>query len=186
MSTKPDLRIIRGGRDTGIQIGAVRVTPASPAHPPFAVSVRVRAEDTWRILSAGNYLKDDSEHPIKISTNLINDKPVMPGEILIRNKRWLAIVFDLDQHPICREEWVTQALARLLRMAGERGLQTLGLPLLGSEHDGLPWQQSLALTIQALRTTNKGPEKIWLMVNRLQIDECWKQLQHASTQTDNT
>lgn len=180
MSTRPELRVIRGGRDSGIQIGATRITPASHAHPPFPVSVQVHAEDTWRVLSADINLKEIPEHPIKLSTDLIEDKPIVPGNILIRNNRWLAIIYDLDQQPICREAWIIETLEKLLLMATERGIQSLGLPLLGSEHGCLSWRRSLELTSKVLSASETGPNRIWLMVNRLQVDECWKQLQSIS------
>jgi len=182
MQSKPDLRIIRGGRGKGIQIGAVQVTPASRAHPPFPVTVQVHAEDTWRILSADISLKETSEHPIRISTDLIEDRAETPGSILIQGNRWLAIVYDLDQQPICHEEWISQALEKLLLMAAEKGITSLRLPLLGTEHGDLLWQQSLEFICKALHRVDKGPERIWLMVNRRQIDACWELLQHFSDQ----
>jgi len=182
MPTRPDLKIIQGGRDKGIQIGAVQITPASRSHPPFPVTIQVHAEDTWRILSADISLKETSEHPIRISTNLIEDKPATPGSILIQDNRWLAIIYDLDQQTICREEWIAQALEKLLLMAAEKGITSLRLPLLGTEHGDLPWQQSLELICKGLLRVGKGPERIWLMINRRQIDECWKLLRYFSDQ----
>jgi hypothetical protein len=182
MQSKPDLRIIRGGRDKGIQIGAVHVTPASRSHPPFPITIQVHAEDTWRILSADIGLKETSEHPIRISTDLIEDRPEVPGSILIQGTRWLAIVYDLDQQPICRDEWISQALEKLLLMAAERSIPSLRLPLLGTEHGDLPWQRSLELICKALHDVGKGPERIWLMANRQQINEGWELLQHYSDQ----
>ena len=183
MQSKPDLRVIRGGRDKGVQIGSIRVTPASSSHPPFPIAIQVHADDTWRILSADINLKETSEHPIRVSTDLIEDKPRPPGSILIQGSRWLAIVYVLDQQAICREEWISQALEKLLLMAAEKGILSLGLPLLGTEHGDLPWQRSLELICKALHKAGKGPERIWLMVNRLQIDESWELLQHFSNQS---
>lgn len=186
MSNRPELRVIRGGRDTGIQIGSIRITPASRAHPPFPVSIQVHAEDIWRVLSTDNRLKDTPEHPVRVATDLIADKPAIPGNILVRGDRWLAIIYDLDQQPICREEWVTSALEKLLRLATEKGVSSMAIPLLGSEHGDLPWQRSLELIARVLHASKTGPAKIWLMVNRLQVDECWKQLQCYSTHISNT
>ena len=174
MPGKPSLSVIHGGREKHIRIGVVEVTPGTRARPPFPVEIQVHAEDTWRILSADPVIRETvPEHPIRTMTGLIDDKPDEPGSVLRQGKRWLAIVYDLDQQPICREAWITQAMEKLLAMAARQGVRSLRLPLLGSEHGDLTWQRSLELICEAIGRAETGPKRIWLLVGREQMDECW-------------
>ena len=181
MPSRPNLHLIRGGRGNAVQVGPSLITPGTSTRPPFPVTVQVHAEDTWRILNAAPVLPESSEHPIRAMTDLIDQQPLSPGSLLTLGNRWLAVVYDLDRQPICQEEWISQAVARVLVTAADRGIDALRLPLLGSEHGDLPWQHSLASICKALQATDQGPKHIWLLVPRVDIDTCWALLQHIST-----
>jgi hypothetical protein len=165
--TRPRLEVIAGDTQRPFRFGAVTLV-ASPRHePPFEPEVRVLEEDTWRLLSAPAVVSPGREHPIRLMTALIDDRPSSPGSLLISQRGWLAIVYDLDQEPICREEWIISAMSKLLERARRRRCRTLSLPLLGHAHGGLPWRRSLNLLIRALQepgADTPAPLKIWLVI----------------------
>jgi hypothetical protein len=127
-------------------------------------------------------LPEKSGHPIRTSTDLIDQQPAIPGSLLIQGRRWLAVIYDLDRQPICQEAWISQAMDNLLTMAASKGIDALRLPLLGSEHGELPWQRSLALICKALQAAECSPKRIWLLVPRIEIDECWARLRQIAAQ----
>lgn len=83
-------------------------------------------------------------------TELIDQKPLHPGEVLTRGNQWLAIVYDLDKSPICQPEWITQSLRQILALTETHKISSLTLPLLGSTHGDLAWDKSLGLLMDAL------------------------------------
>jgi hypothetical protein len=159
------MRVISGGRHRAHRFGSVTVVAGTHRDPPFQPEVEVLEEDTWRLLSAPAHASPAAEHPVRLMTALIDDRPARPGSVLASGRRWLAVVYDLDQDPVCREEWVSQALDELLRTAARRRCRSLSLPLLGHTHGGLHWKRSLALLDGALRqaaTAAPSPMRIWL------------------------
>lgn len=181
MPSKPNLHLIQGSRERAIQIGPSLITPGISTRPPFPVTITVHAEDTWRVLSPPSVLPETSEHPIRTATDLIDQQPLAPGSLLIQGPRWLSVVYDLDRQPICQEAWISQAVAKLLAAAADKGIEALKLPLLGSEHGDLPWQRSLALICRALQAADQGPKRIWLLIPHRHIDESWGLLQEIAT-----
>ncbi len=161
------MRVISGGRHRAHRFGSVTIVAGTHGDPPFQPEVEVLEEDTWRLLSAPADASPAAEHPVRLMTALIDDRPARPGSVLADGRRWLAVVYDLDQDPVCREEWVSQALDELLRTAARRRCRSLALPLLGHAHGGLHWKRSLALLDGALRNPSQlSPSslRIWLQL----------------------
>ena len=148
---RPPLRLIRGGRG-GVRIGAVRLAAASPAKPP-AVDGLVLEEDTWLILSAGPEVTAPPDHPVRLLTELHEAEPLAPGSVLVHRERPLtimAVVHDFGADPCCRPEWITAALAGILRICRERRLRSLLLPLFGVRHGKLKPEEIVPLIIRTL------------------------------------
>lgn len=176
MQEKPDLYIIPGGLTSRFQVGAVQLVPATLREPPFPVPATAVEEDTWRVLSTPSILYSNNEHPVRLMTDLVHDQPARPGTIVMKGRRWLAIVYDLDQEPSCTEEWILQALENILKLARTKRIRSLALPLLGSRHGGIPWQRSLELILDRLSGYGTGgyPERIWLQITadqRIEIQQ---------------
>ena len=148
------------------QIGRFEVIASTHREPPFPVVATLFEEDIWRVLSADPTVRPNNEHPVRLMTDLIFDKPIQSGTILVQGKRWLAIVYDLDCDPPCREIWIRQALAGTLETTAAHGAQSLALPLLGSLHGGISWQRSLKLILASLQraTAPETPARIWLQI----------------------
>jgi hypothetical protein len=158
------LRVIPGGPPPGIELGPYALWLAPPERPPFEPRVRVLEEDTWRILSAPAEASLRQEHPIRLMTAVYDDAPAAPGSVLVGRRGWQAVVYDLDAEPICREQWVADALANILEKARRLGYPSLALPLLGTTHGGLPAERVLALLIAALVSAQQPTtlRRLWL------------------------
>ena len=65
--------------------------------------------------------------------------------------RFLAVVHDLDQDPSCNETWVAAALNGVLEEAEARGLQAIGLPMIGTLHGSLSPERFVVLLRNSLR-----------------------------------
>jgi hypothetical protein len=159
------LRLLRGGRGP-VRVGRLMVTVAPAETPPFPVAATVLEEDTWLVLSAPPEIRPPAEHPLRLFTELITAEPLAPGSVVVENGeplRLLAVVYDLGAEPSCRPEWVTAALAELIRAAAERKLASLALPLLGVRHGRLPLAVFVSLFVLAIREGAPGSlKKVWL------------------------
>jgi len=180
---RPELRLLPGGREA-ILFGALLLRLTSePASPPAAA--RVVEEDTWQVLSADPRLRPPGEHPVRVLTGLLTAEPMTPGSLLpFRDdpRRLLAAVYDFDRHPYCRPEWVASCYAALLRLAADRRLSSLVLPLLGLRHGGLPVTAACDLLLTALATAPPGPlRRLWLVVPAAAIAEIAGLLRLAAT-----
>ena len=163
----PQLRLLRGGRN-GSLIGPLRVIAAPPEEPPFAVAATVVEEDTWLVLSAEPEINLPADHPVRIMTELLEAEPLAPGSVVAGSKaplQLLAVVYDLGKEPICRTEWVASALGEVFRIAEERNISALALPLLGVRHGRLPVPVFVDIFANSIRDTPlRHLRKVWLSV----------------------
>ena len=166
MPRQPKLHVIPGGIMRPFQIGQFELIASTHRKPPFPVIATLFEEDTWRVLSADPEIRPSYKHPIRLMTDLVFDQPAQPGAVLMKGKRWLAIVYDLDCDPPCREIWIRQALMDALERAVTHEIQSLAIPLLGSLHGCISWQRSLALILASLRWAKAPvrPIRIWLQI----------------------
>ena len=166
MPHTPRLTPVPGGRHAPVRLAGVALLAAPETEPPFPVDVRMVEEDTWRILSPPPELPMPSEHPVRIMTDLIEDRPSLPGSVLVGRHQWRAVVYDLDDDPICREDWVAAAFEQTLRRARERGCRSLAVPLLGATHGPLTHLHALSILLAALRRAPRSqcPHRIWVQV----------------------
>jgi hypothetical protein len=160
------LRLVRGGRNR-VVIGSARVAVVPPGEA-LAVDAVVREEDTWQVLAAGVNVPLVAEHPLRLFTQLMAAEPLQPGAVLFRPGSpltLLAVVYDFGEEPCCRTEWVTAALANILRICRERQLRSLLIPLLGAGHGRIAPEAAVALLAGALRESPAVlPEAVGLTV----------------------
>ena len=134
---------------------------------PFPIDALVVEDDTWQVLGADPDFHPSLEHPIRVMQALHEAQPVAPGSVVVGGgspTRLHAIVHDLDLEPTWTKEWIGTALEGIFRIASERGLSALGLPLLGTRHGRLSDDLSLRLIDGALARSAKGsPRRLWLI-----------------------
>ncbi|MCP4693893.1 MAG: hypothetical protein GY859_38010 [Desulfobacterales bacterium] len=160
-------RVIRGGLRPGILAGPVRIVASPEESRPFEVDAVVVEEDTWLVISSDPKTTGPSEHPIRLMTEMIETRPEPPGSVLTkegRPLRFLAVVYDVDQDPICREEWIASALAGIIRESERRGLAAVGLPPLGFRHAKFKKRRFVSLLWRALEQTPlRSLKRLWLI-----------------------
>jgi len=165
------LRVLSGGRDPVAVLGPLHVVAAAVDEvPPFPVEATVVEEDTFLVLSAEPIWVDPPEEPIRLMTRLIETRQETPGSVLVRGRgpyRMLAIVHDVEQDPTWKEEWVAEALERVLREAEARELRSVSLEMLGCMHGRLGSARFATLFEAAvLRVRPRWLKRVWLLVPR--------------------
>lgn len=181
----PPLRLIRGGRDE-LRFGTVSVAVAESS--PFPVEAEIVEEDTWQVLGAEPEVTIPTEHPARIMSEVLSAQPVPTGSVVVREGvplRLMAVVHDLNQQPSCRPEWVAAALGEAFRIAEERTIRSLSLPLLGVRHGRLPTADFIHLLAGAIR--ERVPchlHRLWLIAPDEMRREAWRLLAEVEKPED--
>lgn len=101
---------------------------------PLNIQAVILEEDTGLVLSAEVRLKEDSEHPVRVMTDLVSFEFPKVGSAVLQNGSPLfifAVVHDLEQTPHCNEQWVSSALEACFCICQERGVEHLAVQQLG-------------------------------------------------------
>ncbi len=167
MSGENKFNLIIGGTAHQVKVNKVSIEVVSDAVTPLPIDVRVFEEDTHLVLTVDPVMRYTEEHPIRLMTSIMEEKPRKPGAVVRKNSSWYAVVHDLDAEPICREEWIDTAYGGCLQLAEKSGVIRLGLPLLGAVHSSFPAQESLQILVKHLRSQNFSKlKKIVLLVEK--------------------
>ena len=146
------------------------IVPAQEDDAPFKTEVRLVEEDTWLVLSAKPVLPEEETHPIRIMTDLVEQEALRPGDVIRQGAHWKAVIYDLDQEPICQPEWIERAMQKILNLAAEHDIRTLSLPIFGVQHSRMEIAQSLDAMVQAITDHQHQPEiMIWLRTRNNQL-----------------
>ena len=93
--------------------------------------------------------------------------PTPPGTVVVQKGyplKLLAVVHDLESEPTWNEEWVSKAMAGVLRQADRLRLRSLGLPFLGTVHGRLSEKRCLELLWSVLEAGSPETlERLWLV-----------------------
>lgn len=120
------------------------------------------------MLSADPVAKETEESPSKSLERAVDTSPHEPGSVVVkegRPTRLLAVVHDLSHDPSWKEQWVKQALARVLGTAEERQFVSLSLPMLGTLRGTLEPSRFVELLYSRLSEhTGTYPHSIWLVL----------------------
>ncbi len=167
MSEKNSFKLIQGGLHPSMSFGPLKIVSGSENSPPFHVQALAFEEDTWLIMSANPKNCEPEEHPIRMMTQVIEARPEKVGTVLVRGNnpiRFLAVVHDVDQEPTWREKWVESALREIFLKAEQRGIQSIGLPLIGTLHGKLEEKRFVELLCQVLvQMEFKHLKRLWLI-----------------------
>lgn len=162
------LELIRGGYPRKIQIGSLTIVASLEKDTPFKVDAMAMEEDTFLVLSADRTVHDAREPLMKVMTRVINTRPRKPGSVIVQEStplRLLAIVYDLNEEPSWREDWVTRALEGIFREAEMRKLRSIGIPFLGTLHGTMEKRRFLVLLRSSVeRVSLHHLKQLWLVV----------------------
>ena len=115
------------------------------ARPPFAIEMMVYEEDRWRILSAGNHIRDIREPLNELESKMTEQRSHDPGELIVAGSRAFAILHDLDRTtPFC-DDALTRVLTALAIEAQAAGWFSIGTQALGHVHGPLSLDESVLL-----------------------------------------
>lgn len=126
--------------------------------PPFEPQLWVQEQDVWGLLGGEDEVIHDPGASLDaLAREMLREPPRLPGSVRIITRQPLrleATVYDLEQQPSSRPDWVRRALSATLSLAATEKLGRIALPPLGTRPGALSeaeWMQSLetALTIHA-------------------------------------
>lgn len=120
----------------------------------------VEEQDTYLLLGITAEINDTTESFTSLVSRMEKQKPLVPGSILIRNEkpeRLIAIIYDIDQKPICRNEWIATALQKILDECEQAKIHSLLMPVLGETHGDITRDQFRDLLDTAL-TSDRNPD----------------------------
>lgn len=121
---------------------------------PSPLDAVVREEDSHLVLSAEPVPRPSTRPLRAVAAEARRFVPARPGTVVLREGdplELLAVVHDLHLDPTWREAWVHAALEEALRVAAERDVRALGLPLLGAVHGEMPPYTFLEMLHETLR-----------------------------------
>jgi len=143
-SRRARLRLLAGGRRARLAYRGVSVVSAPPGHPPFPVQHALFEEDTWQVLAADpEWTPPPPEHPLRLHTALLDQRPCAPGALLDDGYRWRAVVVDLDAAPLVSLPHVEQAWVAVAAACRRHRVARLAVELLGAVHGDLDPEAAL-------------------------------------------
>jgi len=163
----PGFRVIQGGLQRSIDFSGIHIVASPKESPPFAVEAMAVEEDTFLVMGTDPLDADELVHPLRLMAELADFVPETPGTVRIRETRPLqlqAIVHDIDNVPTWREEWVKQAISKIFEIIEQRGIKSLGLPLIGTQYGTMETRVCAKIIGSVLSTRHPGClKKIWMI-----------------------
>ncbi len=131
-------------------------------------------QDTNLLLDTKPVTQDTQESYRSLVKIMNRQKPLMPGQIIIKNTipvRLIAILYDIERTPVCTKIFITTALNNILDELNRHKLKSVAMPLLGTTHGKIAEQVFIKLLQESLINRKSAyPEKIMLMVPPGKID----------------
>lgn len=171
MAGEPKLKLLFGGKAKQVIINRVAVSIAPNSFHPLPVDARVFEEDTHLVLTVDPVMRFTEEHPIRLLNSLTHEKSKQPGTVVVNGASWYAIVHDLDAEPTSRRDWIENAYREILRLAENRHVQRIGIPLLGSVHGNMKPFESMGMILEAILARRfQRLRNIMIIVSPAQVD----------------
>lgn len=115
---------------------------------PDNIDAVVQEQDTCLLLGQTPVIKTPVEKFPELVEKMKRQKPRTPGEVMVIHstpKRFIAIVYDIDQKQICRKEWIETAIKNILQQCRLHQTRTLVMPLLGVAHGNIGKKNSVEI-----------------------------------------
>lgn len=168
---RPEFTLIQGGRARNWRFGNLQLQIAVAHEPPFFPDFELIEEDTWRVIGAGRQFHEVKEHPVRLMTGLIDQAELEPGTCLRRARRIFLVIYNIDEEPVCRPEWIESALACALRSVDRQCGNTLCMAPPGMQHGQYALPGSLEILARILHSAQCAHlERIWLQLPRADLD----------------
>ena len=177
MRKKTPLKLLYGGKSKYVVVNGLKLFVVPVNLHPLPVDVRIFEEDTMLILTIDPVMHFSEEQPIRLMTDLLEQKARKPGEVVANGSSWYGVVHDLDAEPSCCRQWVENCYREILRRAGDCAVQKIGLPLLGSVHGNIKPFDSLALLLKCIQSAQFGQlRQIMVLTHPTRVEATRKKL----------
>jgi hypothetical protein len=155
-------------------IGPAEIFVCMASQQPFMVSAIVEEQDTNLLLDTIPVIQDTQESYRSLVIKMYQQKPLTPGQVFIKDTqpaRLIAIIYDIEQTPVCNEAVLATVINNLLDTMNRHKLKSVAMPLLGSTHGKITEQVFIKLLQESLINRNPAyPGKIVLMVAPDKLD----------------
>jgi hypothetical protein len=94
----------------------------------------------------------------------------IPGNVIVKQskpKRLIAIVYDIDQTPMCEEAWVKEVLQKIFTHCYKHKIKILAMPLLGTTYGKLTEEKIMQL-LQDLLIKNRQQHLKKILIYQVQ------------------
>lgn len=167
--------------------GDIEIAVTTLQFPPFEISAVVEAQDTCLILGNTDEIRDPGNRPVwYFASKIESQAPISPGQVIIRNThpvRLQAIVYDIEQEPICRPEWINLALRRIIVATDTYKLASVQMPLLGTVYGNIADSQFVQLLLDNIFHCQPTYLKhLWIVAPADQCERVFKATQKAIIQ----
>ena len=157
--------LIQLDRITGSTI--IRFTETDPAL--LEVDVVVEEQDTNLVLGKSPVIMDTIESFPALVKKMEQQIHEIPGNVIVKQSipiRLVAIVYDVEHTPICKESWIEEALQNILMQCEKYKIKTLAMPLLGTSYGKLKEETTMKLLQDSLfQERKKTLKKILIYKN---------------------
>jgi len=116
----------------------IQLTEADPAL--IQVDAVVEEQDTCLLLGKSPVIMETIESFPAMVIKMEQQIREIPGSVIVKQsmpKRLIAIIYDVEHTPICKESWIEEALQNILTQCEENKIKTLAMPLLGTSYGKL-------------------------------------------------
>jgi hypothetical protein len=174
--TRP--KLVWNAQRPAFTAGNIKVHLCHEASHLPETTIQVQEEDTWRVLSSDISINEQrQQHPVRVMTDLLDQEPSRPGNVLIHGPHWYAINYDLDQSPICQPQWLRESMSTILLKAEENNISSLCIPLPGVAHGHISLSDSVAIIIDVIQAHQpERPISLWIRTQAENIHALWQQL----------
>jgi len=163
------MRLVSDYSKFHINVNGVEVVVSPASLPPFDVSAVVEEQDVALILGEPKEVPKTVDKPSwYLSRKLESQVLQVPGSVIIRYEvplRLQAIVHDFDYDPSWKKEWIAQSLINIFKIANDKEITSLRLPVLGAQYGHFEQDGFIRLLITALNDMpNRKLKRIWLVI----------------------
>ena len=141
-------------------------------------TIQVQEEDTLRDISSDISINEQREqHSVRVMTDLLDQEPSRPGDVLAQGTHWYAINYDLDQNPICQPQWLRESMQTILTRVVEKNTSSLCIPLPGVAHGHISLSDSIDIIMDVIQDfPSEQALLLWIRAQAEDIHETWLQL----------
>lgn len=140
----------------------IRFTESDPAR--LTVDAVVEEQDTHLLLGKSPVISNVVTGVPQLLKKMQDQVPEIPGTVIVKKtkpKRFITIIYDVDNSTICCKEWLETALNNIFIQCWKYKVTTLAMPLLGTSYGRIDGSMMLNILEQSLLINRQEyPRKI--------------------------